>query len=114
MGYTEEYIAKHKILLQDNEKPLLADGIRSDLYKIPAMRMHISGYELQSDYIYTSDTIKNLSLILGFNILRNFKFTFDIDATDKDAPHGRLFYELRKSCIVPFSKLDEPFAHKLN
>jgi hypothetical protein len=114
LGYTEDYIIKHKIPLQDKEKPLLADGTRPDLYKIPAMRMNIGGYELQSDYIYTSDTISNLSLLLGFNILRNFKFTFDIDASDEDAPHGKLFYELRKSCAVPFSKLNESFAHQLN
>jgi hypothetical protein len=113
LGYTDEYIMKNKILLSENEKPLLADGTRADMYKLPATRMNIGDYEIQTDYILTSDTIKNLSLLLGMNVLQHFKFTFDFDAIDEEAEYGRLFYELRSSRIKPYTKMGEPFAYRL-
>jgi hypothetical protein len=113
LGYTEEYIAKSKVLLPDNEKPLLADGTKADLYKIPATRMNIGDYELELDYILTSDTINNLNSLLGMSALQYFKFTYDFDAINEEAEYGRLFYELRSSRIKPYSKMGEPFAYRL-
>jgi predicted aspartyl protease len=114
LGYTEEYIADNKIILPDNEKLTLADGTMADIYKLPATRMTIGDYELQPEYIFTSDTIKNLRLLLGMDILRYFKFTFDFDAVDEGAPHGRMFYELRDSRVKPYTEMGEPFAYRLS
>lgn len=41
LGYTEDWISKNKIILSDDEKPLLADGSKLDAYGIPAMRLTI-------------------------------------------------------------------------
>ena len=114
LGYTEAYIQKNKIRITEEEKPTLADGTKADLYKLPATRMSIGGHELQIDYIYTSDTLTNLSLLLGMNVLQHFKFTFDFDSIDEGAEHGRMFYEFRRSRVKPFTKLGEPFAYQLN
>jgi hypothetical protein len=113
LGYTDEYIQSNKLLLPDDGKPLMADGNKADLYKLKSPRLNISGHELQLDYILTSDTIKTLNFILGLDVLRYFKFTYDFDAIDDDAPHGRMYYEFRESCITPYTKLSEPFAYKL-
>ena len=112
--YTEDYIQKNKIQLSEKEKPLMADGKRADVYMVKAPRINIGGHEIQPDYILTSDTIASLNLLLGLDILRNFKFTYDFDAIDDDAPHGRMFYEFRESCITPFIKLGESFAYKIS
>jgi len=112
--YTEDYIQKNKIQLSEKEKPLMADGKRADVYMVKAPRINIGGHEIQPDYILTSDTITSLNLLLGLDILRNFKFTYDFDAIDDDAPHGRMFYEFRESCITPFIKLGESFAYKIS
>jgi len=114
LGYSEEYIQKNKIALSEKDKPYLADGNRADVYRIPAPRINISGHELQLESILTSDTINTLHFLLGLDVLRYFKITYDFDAIDNDAPHGRMFYEFRESCIAPFTKLGEPFAYKLN
>jgi hypothetical protein len=115
LGYTEKYIAENKILIPDDEKPVLADGTKADVYKLPATRMNIGGHELipKPNYIFTSDTINNLSLLLGTNIMRYFKFTFDFDALDSAAPYGRMFYEFRSNCTEPYTEIDEPFAYRL-
>jgi len=113
LGYTEDFIQAHKELLPDERKPLMADGTRIDLYKLKAPRFNISGHELQPDHILTSDSIKSLNFLLGLNILQYFKFTFDFDAVDNDAPHGRMFFEFRKSRIVPFTKLGDSFSYEL-
>lgn len=113
LGYTEEWIRKNKLIIPKNEKPKMANGKYADVYKIPITRINIGGHELQlSDYILTSDTVE-MRFLLGLDVLRFFKFTFDFDAIDNDAPHGRMFYELRKTCVQPFTKLGEPFAHSL-
>jgi hypothetical protein len=114
LGYTEAYIAKNRIVIPDSEKPTLADGTKADVYKLPATRMNIGGYELQPEFVLTSDTIKNLSLLLGMDVLQYFRFTYDFDAVDLDAPHGRLFYELRSSRVRPYTKLGEPFAYQFD
>ncbi|MDR2591034.1 MAG: hypothetical protein LBC71_08640 [Oscillospiraceae bacterium] len=114
LGYTEEFIIDNKILLPDDEKPLMADGKKADLYKLKAPRINISGYEMQTNFILTSDTIKTLNFILGLDVLQFFNFSFNFDAIDEDAPHGRMFYEFRESRITLFTKLGEPFAYKLN
>ena len=114
LGYTDDYISKNKTLLPDIEKPLMADGKRANVYKVKAPRINIGGHELQLDNILTSDSITSLNLLLGLDILRYFNFSFNFDAIDDDAPHGRMFYEFRESCITPFTKLGESFAYKLN
>jgi len=113
LKYTEEYISNNKKLLPENEKPLMANGQRADVYQVKAPRINIGGHEMQPDYILTSDTITSLTLLLGLDILRYFKFTYDFDAINEDAPHGRMFYEFRKSCINPFKKLGDSFAFNL-
>jgi predicted aspartyl protease len=113
LDYTDDYIRKNKIQLSERDKPLMADGKRADVYMMKAPRINIGGHEIQSDYILTSDTIESLNLLLGLDILRFFKFTYDFDALDENAPHGRMFYEFRESCIKPFVKLGKPFAYKL-
>lgn len=114
LGYTDTYIQSNKKLLPDNEKPLMANGNRADVYMINATRFNIGGYEIQPHYILTSDTIMNLNLLMGLDLLRNFLFTFDFDAIDAYAPYGRMLYELRETVVTPFTKLGEPFAHQLN
>ena len=113
LGYTEDYIKNNKTLLPDMEKPLMADGKRANVYRVKAPRINIGGHELQLDSILTSDSITSLNLLLGLDVLRYFNFSFNFDAIDDDAPHGRMFYEFRESCIAPFTKLGEPFAYKL-
>lgn len=112
--YTDEYIQNNKNVLSEREKPLMADGKRADVYQIRAPRMNIGGHEIQADYILTSDSITSLNSLLGLDILSYFKFTFDFDAIDDDAPHGRMFYEFRQSRLKLFTKLGEPFAYKLS
>ena len=114
LGYTEDYIQNSKVFLSDDEKPTMANGSKADVYKVKAQRMNIGGHEIQPEYILTSDTITSLSLLLGLDILRNFKFIYDFDAIDDDAPHGRMFYEFREACITPFTKLGESFAYKIS
>jgi len=114
LGYTEEYIQDNKVLLPDDEKPTMANGSKADVYKVKAQRINIGGHEIQPDYILTSDTIKSLNLLLGLDILRYFKFIYDFDAIDEDAPHGRMFYEFRQSRHVPYSKMGDSFAYNLN
>jgi predicted aspartyl protease len=114
LGYTDEYIAKNRIVLPDNEKPTLADGTKADVYKLPATRMNIGGYEIQPKYIYTSDTVKSLRLLLGMDILQHFRFTYDFDAVDTKAPYGKLFYILRDSRLKPYTAMGEPFAYQLS
>ncbi|MDR2728607.1 MAG: retroviral-like aspartic protease family protein [Chitinispirillales bacterium] len=114
LGYTESWIQKNKIIIPESEKPKMANGKRADVYKVPILRINIGGHELQPrDCILSSDTVE-LSYLLGLDIMRYFKFFFDFDAIDVDAPHGRMFYEFRNSCSEPFTALGEPFAHKLN
>jgi len=114
LKYTEEFIKDNKKLLPENEKPLMADGQRADVYQVKAPRINIGGHEMQPDYILTSDTITSLTLLLGLDIMRYFKFTYDFDAIDEYAPHGRMFYEFRNSCLKPFEKLGDSFAYNLN
>jgi len=114
LGYTEEYIQDNKTLIPDDGKPLMADGKRVDLYRLRAPRINIGGHELQPDYILTSDSIMTLNFLLGLDVLRYFKFTFDFDAIDDDAPHGRMLYEFRESCIKPFTKLGDHFAFNIS
>jgi hypothetical protein len=114
LGYTEKHISEKKVLLPDGEKPLMADGKRADVYLLPITRMNIGGHEIQPDYIMTSDTITTLRLLLGFNILGYFKFTFDLDAVDADALYGRMFYEFRQSRMKPYTKMGETFAYKMD
>ena len=113
LGYSEDYIQSNKVVLPEKDKPYLADGNRADVYRIPAPRVNISGHELQLGFILTSDTISTLHFLLGLDVLRYFKIIYDFDAIDDDAPHGRMFYEFRESCITQFTKLGEPFAYKL-
>jgi predicted aspartyl protease len=113
LGYSEEYIENRKIILPEKDKPCLADGSRANVYKIPAPRINISGHELQTDYILTSDTINTLHYLLGLDILRYFKIIFDFDAVDDDAPYGRMFYMFRESQITPFTKMGDHFAYKV-
>jgi len=113
IGYTDEWIQKNKIVLPENEKPKMANGKRANVYKIPITRMTIATYEIQHDYVLTSDSV-NLSFLLGLDILSYFKFCFDFDAVDSDAGYGRMFYEFRKSRMKNFAKLGEPFAHRFN
>ena len=114
LGYTDEYIKSNMVTLPDSGKPFLADGKRADVYKVKAPRVNIGGHELQPDYILTSDAITSLNLLLGLDVLRYFKFTFDFDAKDEDAPYGRMFYEFRANCFEPFTKLGDPFAFSLS
>jgi len=114
LGYTEEYIRRNKIILAETEKPYMANGKRADVYKLKAPRINIGGHELQPDFILTSDVITSLNLLLGLDILRYFKFTFDFDSIDDDAPYGRMFYEFRANCFEPFTKLGDPFAFSLS
>jgi len=113
LGYTDKYIQDNKVLLSDEEKPNMANGDKADVYKVKAPRINIGGHELQPDYILTSDTITSLNLLLGLDILRYFKFTYDFDAIDENAPHGRMFYEFRDSCFVPYTKMGDHFAYNL-
>ena len=114
LNYTEEYISLNKLHLPEYKKPKMADGKTVDVYGIKAPRINISGHEIQSDYFLTSDTVETLTLLLGLDVLRYFKFTFDFDAIDDFAPHGRMFYEFRPSRFEPYTKLGEPFAHKFS
>jgi hypothetical protein len=50
-----------------------------------------------------------LSFLLGLDMLRYFKFTYDFDAAD-GAPHGRMLYEFRDSQRADYTKLGAPFA----
>ena len=113
LGYTDKYILDNKIILSEKEKPTMANGKKIDVYKIPITRMNIGGYEIQHNgCILTSDTVK-LGFLLGSDILRYFKFTFDFDATENNAPYGRMFYELRNSQKVNFKKVGSPFAYQI-
>ena len=113
LGYTEAWIQQNKILLPEEKKPKMANGKRADVYKIPITRINIGGYEIQhNDCILSSDTVQ-ISFLLGLDILRYFKFSFDFDTTE-GAPHGRMYYAFRESCVTPFTKLGEPFAYQLN
>jgi len=114
LGYTEEYIKNNKVFLSDDEKPTMANGSKANVYKVKAQRINIGGHEIQPDYILTSDTITSLNLLLGLDILRYFKFTYDFDAIDADAPYGRMFYEFRESCIEPYRKMGDHFAYNLD
>jgi len=114
LGYTDSYIQNNKVLLSEFEQPYMADGTKANVYKVKAPRINIGGHELQPGYILTSDSITSLNLLLGLDIMRYFKFTYDFDAIDKDAPYGRMFYEFRESCISPFTKLGDHFAYKLS
>ena len=114
LGYTDDYINKNKVILPEKERPVMANGKRADVYKVKITRMGIDGYEFQHDYILTSDSIKTLGLLFGLDMLCKFKFTFDFDAIDEDAPYGKMFYEFRKSQLKAFTKLGEPFAYQLN
>ncbi|MCL2087510.1 MAG: retroviral-like aspartic protease family protein [Oscillospiraceae bacterium] len=114
LGYTEGFIKKNKVTIPDNEKPLMANGQRADLYKIEATRMNIDGYELKVDSILTSDSIKNLALLLGLDILKNFTFAFNFDWVNEDTPYGRMLYELRKSVVKPFENLNKNFIFHLD
>jgi len=113
LGYTNDYIQANKIFLPENERPIMANGERADVYKVPITRMTIGEYEIQHDFILSSDTV-NLSFLLGLDILRYFKFTFDFDATDEDAPYGKMFYSLRETMRTSYKKLGESFAHRLS
>ena len=113
LSYAEEDIERNKIFLPEDKKPKMADGKTVDVYGIKAPRINISGHEIQSDYFLTSDTVESLNLLLGLDILRYFKFIFDFDAIDESAPHGRMFFEFRKSRFDEYTKLGEPFAHRL-
>ena len=113
LGFTEEWIQRNKVLMSEKDRPILADKTRADAYKIPITRINISGHEIQhDDYILTSDTVE-FNLLLGLDILSYFKFTFDFDAKDAYARHGRMFYEFRESRKAFFVKLEEPFAYQL-
>jgi hypothetical protein len=113
LGYTADYLENNKILIPDEEKPKMVDGMRADVYKIPAIRMNIGGYELKSDNpILTSDTI-NLNCLLGLDILQYFNFSYDFDSIDNEAPYGKMLYTLRDSRKKEFSSLQEPFAYQL-
>jgi len=109
--YTDDYIQSNKVLLSEKEKPLMADGKRADVYMVKAPRINIGGHEIQPEYILTSDSITSLNLLLGLDILRFFNFKYNFDAIDEDAPHGRMFYEFRGSCIKPFTKMGDHFAY---
>ncbi|MCL2198646.1 MAG: retroviral-like aspartic protease family protein [Defluviitaleaceae bacterium] len=112
LGYTEDFINTNKLILSEKEKPIMANGERADVYKLPGMRLNIGGYEIQHDFILSSDTI-NLSLLLGLDVLNYFKFTFDFDSTDSACPYGKMFYALREKMKKSYSNLQKPFAHKL-
>jgi len=114
LGYTDDYIQNNKIILPEKDLPSLADGKKADVYGIAAPRINIGGHELQPDYILTSDTLTTLSFLLGLDILRYFKIIYDFDAIDENAPHGRMFYEFRDSCFVPYTKMGDHFAYKLS
>jgi hypothetical protein len=46
MGYNKEWVEANKIVLSENEKPILADGRRLNAYGIPAIKMIIAGHEI--------------------------------------------------------------------
>ena len=68
---------------------------------------------MSSCNILTSDAFE-LNFLLGLDILRYFKFLYDFDEVDEDAPYGRMFYEFRDSQRKPFTKLGESFAYQLD
>jgi len=96
LGYTDEYIQNNKVLLSDADKPTMANGSKADVYKVKAPRINIGGHELQPDYFLTSDTISSLNLLLGLDILRFFRFTYDFDAIDENALSGSKPYACRE------------------
>ena len=112
LGYTSKYINDNKILLPENERPLMENGERADVYKIPINRINIGGHEIHLQYVLSSDTV-NLISLLGLDVLSYFKFTFDFDDIDTYAPYGKMLYEFRESRRVDFTKMGEPFAYKL-
>ena len=112
LGFTEEYISNNKIILPEREQPIMANGEKANVFKLPITRINIGGYEIQHDYILSSDTV-NLSLLLGLDVLSYFKIIFDFDATENLAINGRMFYELRESRRDNYKTFGEPFAHKI-
>ncbi|MDR2570955.1 MAG: retroviral-like aspartic protease family protein [Oscillospiraceae bacterium] len=114
LDYSEEYIQKNKLILPENEKPMMANGTRADVYMVKAPRLNIGGHEFQPDYILTSDTIHTLTFLLGLDLLSYFKFTFDFDAIDENAKYGRMFFEFRDSRVKLYTELGKPFAYTLN
>ncbi|MCL2015511.1 MAG: retroviral-like aspartic protease family protein, partial [Defluviitaleaceae bacterium] len=46
LGYTEDYIQAHRILLPKESQPKMANGERADVYKIPITRINIGGHEI--------------------------------------------------------------------
>ena len=112
LGYTEEYVQANRVLLPEKLQPTMANGERADVYKIPIPRLNIGGYEIQHDFIISSDSV-DLSFLLGLDLLSYFKFTFDFDAISKDTPYGSVFLEFRKGRRRDFSKMGGAFAHEL-
>jgi len=94
LGYTDDWISLSKIVLSDDEKPLLADGSKLDAYGIPAMRLTIDNHEiLHNGYFLTSDNAPKLSFLLGVDILSYFDFSFRYS-------EWRVYYEFRKDKII--------------
>ena len=112
LGYTEDYIQTHRILLPKESQPKMANGERADVYKIPITRINIGGHEIQHDYVISSDSVK-LSFLLGLDLLSYFKFTFDFDAVSEYTPYGSVLFEFRKARKQDFSKVGGAFAHEL-
>ena len=113
LGYTDAWIQRNKVIVPYNEKPIMANGKRADVYRVPLTRINIGGHEIQHDNcILSSDTI-SLSFLLGLDILSYFKFYFDFDAIDNNAKYGRMFYEFRGSCRTDYTELGKPFAYQL-
>jgi len=113
LGYDDNWILNNRIILPEEKKPKMANNKRADVYEIPAMIMSIGGTELLSDRnLLTSDSIE-LNFLLGMDILSYFKFLFDFDKVDEDAPYGRMFYEFRESRRKHFTELGKPFAYQL-
>jgi len=112
LGYTEEYIQANRVLLPEKSQPLMANGERADVYRIPITRLNIGGHEIQHDYVLSSDKV-GLSFLLGLDLLSYFKFIFDFDAISEYTPHGSVFLEFRKARRQDFSKMGGAFAHEL-
>ena len=106
LGYTEDWISQNKIILSDDEKPLLADGSRLDAYGIPAMRLTIDEHEIFHDsYFLTSDNASKLSFLLGVDILSYFDIFFKYS-------EWRVYYEFRKDKVLVSPISGDTFAYE--
>lgn len=104
LDYDEDWLEDNRILLPESKKPRHAGAGVLDVYMIPEMLLNISGHGIKLTYIHTSDTIKELPLLLGRDLMRFFDWSFNF-------VEGYFEYEFNPKAVILPSGTNKPYAY---